>query len=146
MDASPVAMTLADVLPASSRAPSTRRDHHRLHHDAIPDAAKYVVERPARPELDHRHEQEMARSLPPTQKIVAMMPEDLAGRRSVREGVLRQATQGVTDRGGELISLPAAEQSAMIDKISSIGEDLSKTKPELNKAVKTVFESAKRNK
>jgi hypothetical protein len=34
----------------------------------------------------------------------------------------------------------------MIDKISSIGEDLSKTKPELNKAVKTVFESAKRNK
>jgi hypothetical protein len=51
-----------------------------------------------------------------------------------------------TDKGGELISFPAAEQSAMIEKISGIGEDLSKTKPELNKAIKTVFESAKRNK
>jgi hypothetical protein len=51
-----------------------------------------------------------------------------------------------TDKGGELISLPAAEQSAMVEKISSIGEDLSKSKPELNKAVKTVFESAKRHK
>ena len=49
-------------------------------------------------------------------------------------------------KGGVLISLPAAEQAAMIAKISTIGEDLSKDKPELNKAVKLVFESAKRNK
>ena len=35
-----------------------------------------------------------------------------------------------TDKGGELISFPAAEQSALIEKISSIGEDLSKSKPD----------------
>jgi TRAP-type C4-dicarboxylate transport system substrate-binding protein len=50
------------------------------------------------------------------------------------------------DKGGELISFPAAEQSALVEKVSSIADDLSKTKPELNKAVKTVFESAARHK
>ena len=47
-------------------------------------------------------------------------------------------------KGGVLISLPAEEQAAMLAKVSSIGEDLSKDKPDLNKAVKLVFESAKR--
>ena len=51
-----------------------------------------------------------------------------------------------TDKGGELVSLPPDEQAAFVAKVSSIGDDLSKTKPELNKAVRTVFESAKRNK
>jgi len=50
------------------------------------------------------------------------------------------------ERGGELFSLPPAEQAAMMEKISSIGDDLSKAKPELNKAVKVVLESAMRNK
>ena len=51
-----------------------------------------------------------------------------------------------TDKGGELISLPAAEQAEMIGKISSIGNDTSAAKPALNKAVNAVFESAARNK
>jgi TRAP-type C4-dicarboxylate transport system substrate-binding protein len=51
-----------------------------------------------------------------------------------------------TDKGGELISFPPAEQAAMLEKISTIGEDLSKSKPELNKTVMTVFASANRNK
>jgi hypothetical protein len=51
-----------------------------------------------------------------------------------------------TDKGGELVSLPPDEQAAFVAKVSSIGDDLSKSKPELNKAVQTVFESAKRNK
>ena len=49
-------------------------------------------------------------------------------------------------KGGELTSLPADEQAALIAKISSIGEDLSKSKPQLNAAVKIVVESAARNK
>jgi TRAP-type C4-dicarboxylate transport system substrate-binding protein len=49
-------------------------------------------------------------------------------------------------KGGVLIKLPANEQAAMIAKVSSIGEDLSKDNPELNKAVKLVFESAARSK
>jgi hypothetical protein len=43
-----------------------------------------------------------------------------------------------------LNKLPADEQKAMLVKVSSIGEDLSKDKPELNKVVKMVFEVANR--
>jgi hypothetical protein len=50
------------------------------------------------------------------------------------------------EKGGELISVPPAEASAMNEKLSSIADDLSKSKPELNKTVKIVFDSAKRNK
>jgi TRAP-type C4-dicarboxylate transport system substrate-binding protein len=46
------------------------------------------------------------------------------------------------DSGGSLTSLPEADQAAMIAKISSIGEDLSKSKPALDEAVKTVFATA----
>ncbi len=35
-----------------------------------------------------------------------------------------------TDKGGELISFPPGEQAAMLEKISTIGEDLSKSKPD----------------
>jgi hypothetical protein len=45
-----------------------------------------------------------------------------------------------------LTSLPAADQDAMMAKISSIANDLSASKPELNAAVKVVFAAAARNK
>jgi len=51
-----------------------------------------------------------------------------------------------TDKGGELVSFPPEEQAAMVEKVSGVADDLSKTKPELNKTIKIVFESAKRNK
>ena len=51
-----------------------------------------------------------------------------------------------TEHGGELTSLPEADKAALIAKISSIGFDLSKSRPDLNKAVATVFESANHNK
>ncbi len=51
-----------------------------------------------------------------------------------------------TDHGGVLTSFPASEQAAMVAKISSIGDDLSKTNPTLNAALKVVFASAAKNK
>ena len=51
-----------------------------------------------------------------------------------------------TGAGGETVRLPVAEQASLVAKISSIGDDLSKDKPELNKAIGLVFESAARNK
>jgi len=51
-----------------------------------------------------------------------------------------------TDMGGELIALPTAGQDAMLAKISSIGNDLSKDRPALNEAVDLVFRAAARNK
>ena len=50
-----------------------------------------------------------------------------------------------TDEGGVMIDLPADEQAALNAKLSSIGDDLSKEDPELNKAVKLAVESVARN-
>ena len=46
--------------------------------------------------------------------------------------------------GGELISLPAEEQSAMINALASVGEDVSATKPELHAAYHIISEAAQR--
>ena len=47
------------------------------------------------------------------------------------------------DGGGELISLPANEQSAMLKILASVGEDVSKTKPQLSAAYQVVTEAAR---
>jgi TRAP-type C4-dicarboxylate transport system substrate-binding protein len=151
MDASPVAMTLADVLPALQQgaidaALATITVYSTMQYQ---DAAKYVIETD-QPYLNSIivMSKKWLDSLPPDlQKIVrddaAKTSQDIVP--FVKDFFAKQRKVW-TDKGGELISLPAAEQSAMVEKISSIGEDLSKSKPELNKAVKTVFESAKRHK
>ena len=51
-----------------------------------------------------------------------------------------------TELGGDLSTLPPDDQAAMMAKVSSIADDLSKSKPELNAAVKSMFEAAARNK
>ena len=45
--------------------------------------------------------------------------------------------------GGELISLPPDEQSAMLQTLASVGDDVSKTKPQLNAAYKIITDAAK---
>ena len=151
MDASPVAMTLADVLPglqqgAIDAALATITIYTTMQYQ---DAAKFVIESD-QPYLNSIivMSKKWLDSLPPDlQKIVRDDAEKVSVEvvPFVKEFFATQRKVW-TDKGGELISFPAAEQSAMIEKISGIGEDLSKTKPELNKAIKTVFESAKRNK
>jgi hypothetical protein len=46
--------------------------------------------------------------------------------------------------GGELISLPAHEQSAMVNALASVGEDVSAAKPELHSAYHIISEAAQR--
>jgi TRAP-type transport system periplasmic protein len=46
--------------------------------------------------------------------------------------------------GGELISLPADEQSAMLKILASVGDEVSSTKPQLNAAYRIVTEAAQR--
>jgi hypothetical protein len=48
------------------------------------------------------------------------------------------------DRGGELISLPPDEQSAMLKILASVGDEVSSTKPQLSAAYKLVSEVAQR--
>jgi TRAP-type transport system periplasmic protein len=151
MDASPVAMTLADVLPALQQGAidatlATITVYTTMQYQ---DATKYVVESD-QPYLNSIivMSKKWLSSLPPnlqkivqddaqkvSQDVVPFINEFFAKQRSVWK-----------EKGGELISFPAAEEAAFVEKISSIGDDLSKSKPELNKAVKIVFESAKRNK
>jgi hypothetical protein len=49
-------------------------------------------------------------------------------------------------KGGEIIQLPPDELNAVTAKVSTIAEDLSKDNPDLNKAVKLVFDVAKQHK
>ena len=57
-----------------------------------------------------------------------------------------RARKAWIDGGGELIGLPADEQSAMLKILASVGEDVSKTKtkPQLSAAYQIVTEAARR--
>jgi TRAP-type transport system periplasmic protein len=151
MKASPVAMSLGDVLPAIQQgaidgALTSITVDTTLHYA---DAAKYVTE----------IGQPWINSIAVlSRKWIDSLPADL--QRIVRDDAMAVSTQIVpfvnnffaaqrkvwTDSGGELISLPAAEQETMITQISSVANDLSASNLELNAAVKIVFESAARNK
>jgi TRAP-type C4-dicarboxylate transport system substrate-binding protein len=55
-----------------------------------------------------------------------------------------QARQAWIDGGGELISLPPDEQAAMLKMLASVGDDVSKAKPQLGAAYHVVMEAAQR--
>jgi TRAP-type C4-dicarboxylate transport system substrate-binding protein len=55
-----------------------------------------------------------------------------------------RARKAWVDGGGELISLPADEQSSLLKTLASVGADVSKTKPELSAAYQVVMEAAQR--
>jgi TRAP-type transport system periplasmic protein len=55
-----------------------------------------------------------------------------------------RARKAWIDGGGELIGLPADEQSTMLKILASVGEDVSKTKPQLSEAYQMVTEAARR--
>jgi len=151
MGGSPVAMSLGDVLPALQQstidgALGSLSIDTTMHYQ---DAAKYVVE-----------------TGQPWISVVAVLskkwfdglPADL--QKIIRDDSASVTAQIVpftrdffaaqrtkwTASGGELISLPVVEEAAMIAKISSIGSDLSESKPQLKQAIKLVSEAAARNK
>ena len=151
MGGSPVAMTLADVLPALQQGTidgslTTITQYTTLHYI---DAAKYVV----------ATGQPYVTSIAVlSKKWVDGLPPDL--QKIVREDGLKVSKDIVPfiyqfydaqaklwlEQGGSLTTLPADDQAAMMAKISSIGEDMSKDKPALNAAVKIVAASAAKNK
>jgi TRAP-type transport system periplasmic protein len=148
---SPVAMTLADVLPALQQGAidgslTTMTQYTTLHYI---DAAKYVVET----------DQPYVTSITVlSKKWVDGLPADL--QKILRDDATKTSTDIVPfvdqffdaqrqlwkDAGGSAIHLPEADQAAMLAKISSIAEDLSAAKPDLNAAVKAIFAAAAKNK
>jgi TRAP-type transport system periplasmic protein len=151
MKASPVAMSLGDVLPAIQQgaidgALTSVTVDTTLHYV---DAAKYITEI-GQPWINS--------IVVLNRKWLDSLPADL--QKIVRDDAMAVSTRIVpfvndffaaqrkvwTGSGGELISLPADEQQTMIGQISGIANDLSTSNPELNAAVKIVFESAARYK
>ncbi len=149
LGATPVAMTLGDVLPALQQgaidgAVAGITVFSAFHYQ---DAAKYVTEI-NQPQIFLMLEisQKWCDSLPPDlQKIV-----DQDGAKETRAinpaalDLFNKARQAWTEKGGELISLPADEQAKMMHTLSSVGEDVSKAKPGVREAYEIVTAAAKR--
>jgi TRAP-type C4-dicarboxylate transport system substrate-binding protein len=85
-------------------------------------------------------------SLPPDlQKIV---DDDAAAQQAaiapIATDIVEKSRKGWTDQGGELISLPAGEQAEMMKTFASAVAEVTKPKPALDEAYKTVSEAAQR--
>ena len=149
LGASPVAMTLGDVLPAIQQgaidgaiAGITVFTPMRFY-----DAAKYLTEinQPAI-FLVVEFSKKWFEALP-------MDLQEMLDRIAKREAVainplaiehVEKWRKGWIDGGGELISLPPDDQAKMMSMLSSVGTDVSKSKPALAAAYKVVTEAAAR--
>lgn len=149
LGATPVAMSLGDVLPALQQgaidgAVASTAVFTAFHYQ---DAAKYATEtgQPAifaiveiskkwfdtlPPDLQQIVEQTAAR------EDVAVNPQAL----DITENSHKAWVAG----GGELIKLPPDQQSTLLQMLSSVGADVSAQKPQLNAAYKIVSDAAQR--
>jgi TRAP-type transport system periplasmic protein len=149
LGATPVAMTLGDVLPAIQQgaidgAVAAVPVYVNMHYQ---DAAKYVTEtgQPA-----------IFLVVEINRKWYEALPKDLQAmvdRDAEKEAVAINPWASEYDEkargrwkaaGGELISLPPQEQSAMMETLASVGADVSKKDPSLAAAYKIVTDAAKR--
>ncbi len=149
LGATPVAMTLGDVVPALQQGAIDGAIGGIVVWTPMhfQDAAKYVTEtgQPAVyavAEINKAWYQSLPADL---QKIV---DQDAAAQQAaigpVAKNIVEKARQGWLATGGELIQLPADEQSDMMKTFSSVGADVSKAKPPLAEAYKIVTDAAKR--
>jgi len=149
LGATPVAMTLADVLPAIQQgaidgAIAALNVYVPMH---FADAAKYVTEtdQPA-----------IFIVIEISKKWYDSLPVDLqqiVDKDAATESVMinpwaiefrNKMRKGWMDQGGELISLPKDEQAEMMHMLSSVGDDVSKSKPGLHEAYEIVTAAANR--
>ena len=149
LGATPVAMTLGDVLPAIQQgaidgAIAALNVYVPMQ---FQDAAKYVTEtnQPAIfliVELSSKWYASLPKDLQKTvQKVISR--ETVAINKSAADFVEKMRKTWVA-RGGELISLPPGEYKSMMETFSSVGHDVSKHKPALAAAYKVVTDAAAR--
>jgi TRAP-type transport system periplasmic protein len=149
LGATPVAMSLGDVLPALQQgaidgAIGGIGPFVHLH---FADAAKYITE---------TNQPAIFTMLEISQKWYDGLPKDLqdiidrdglAVSDAINPAGLKlyeEQHKAWTDAGGELISLPRDEQATMASTLASVGDDVSKTKPAVRAAYEIVVEAAKR--
>ena len=149
LGATPVAMTLGDVLPALQQgaidgALAGMTVYTNFHYQ---DAAKYVTET-GQPtvfiivEISKKWYDSLPADL---QQIVDRdgAAESLAIAPRATE-IYEGARKGWTAAGGELISLPQNEQASMMATLASVGEDVSKAKPAVRDAYQAVIAGGQR--
>jgi TRAP-type transport system periplasmic protein len=149
LGATPVAMTLGDVLPALQQgaidgAVAGMGPFVSMH---FQDAAKYVVE---------TNQSAIFVILEISQKWYGSLPKDLQqiiDRDGRSESLVINTTalkvygderKAWVANGGELISLPPDEQAAMMKMLISVGEDVSRSQPALHEAFEIVADAARR--
>lgn len=149
LGATPVAMTLADVVPAMQQgtidgAVGGIVVWTPMH---FSDAAKYVTET-GQPAVFVMAEVNKAwyEALPPDlRKIV---DDDAAAQQKaigpVAEDIVGKARKGWVAGGGELIDLPAAEQAQMMTTFADVVAGVAKEKPALYEAYKVISDAAQR--
>jgi TRAP-type C4-dicarboxylate transport system substrate-binding protein len=149
LGASPVAMTLGDVLPALQQGAIDGALGGTVVFTPMrfQEAAKFITET-GQPTVFAIVEvsKKWYDALPPDlQKIVdTVATRETKAINPVAIEINNNSRKGWTDGGGELISLPAEEQAAMMKTLANVGVDVSKTKPLLSEAYKTVTEAAQR--
>lgn len=151
LGATPVAMSLGDVLPALQQgtidaAIAATPVFANFHYQ---DAAKYITDtRQPAIFIMVEFSAKWFDGLPPDlQKIVSDDAVKMADA-VMPWAIDYNATQdGVwTSSGGELIKLPADEYASMMDTLSSVGSDVAKSKPNVQAAYDLVTSAAKRAK
>jgi len=149
LGATPVAMTLADVVPAMQQgtidgAVGGIVVWTPMH---FSDAAKYVTET-GQPAVFVMAEVNKAwyESLPADLK--KLIDDDASAQQKaigpVAEDIVGKARKGWVANGGELIDLPADEQSQMMKTFSEAVDGVAKEKPAIYDAYKVVSEAAQR--
>ena len=149
LGATPVAMTLGDVIPAIQQGAIDGAIGGIVIFTPMhfQDAAKYVTET-GQPAIFAIAEVNKAwyESLPADlQKIV---DKDAAAQQAaigpIALAIVDKSRKGWTDSGGELISLPPAEQADMMKMFASADADVAKAKQPLDEAYKIVSAAAQR--
>ena len=151
MGGNPIAMTLADVLPGLQQGTidatlTTMTIYTTMKYY---DVGKFVIEteQPYVNSIGMMSKKWMDTLPPDLQKVVRDSGKKVTAEITpwVKEFFSAQEKMYVAN-GGKISQLPADEFKAMIAKVSTVGDDLSKTKPALNEAVKALFASAAKHK
>jgi TRAP-type C4-dicarboxylate transport system substrate-binding protein len=149
LGATPVAMTLGDVLPAIQQGAidggvAGITVFNAFHYQ---DAAKYVTET-NQPQIFLMVEisRKWYDSLPTDlqQAVDKAAAEETVTINPIAIDFFSKARKSWTDNGGELISLPQDEQGQMLQTLASVGDDVSKAKAGVREAYEIVTEAAKR--
>jgi TRAP-type transport system periplasmic protein len=150
LGATPVAMSLGDVLPAIQQgaidgAVAGMAVYAPMQYQ---DAAKYVTET-GQPfifiivETSKKWFEGLPKDL---QEIVAKdAAKDATAINPISVQMYAAQRKQWKAQGGELIDLPPDEQASMMETMGTVAEDVSKAKPALHAAYETVLEAAKRN-